>query len=124
VPSARLAEWLKNAPAALLEQLRGGATGTQCAKKLTLALRSAVVEPKPEVDAEAASWAQDGPQDFSLSLPLGETMVLLTTDDTKGDRLSLATDAPAVVSVPSTWTGEGAGSGANLSARIEVELQR
>lgn len=51
MPSARLAEWLKNAPAALLEQLRGGATGTQCAKKLTLALRSAVVEPEPEVSA-------------------------------------------------------------------------
>lgn len=51
MPSARLAEWLKNAPAALLEQLRGGATGTQCAKKLTLALRSAIVEPEPEVSA-------------------------------------------------------------------------
>eukprot|EP00962_Isochrysis_galbana_P021993 scaffold6517_cov107-Isochrysis_galbana.AAC.1 len=42
---------MQNAPAALLEQLRGGATCTQCAKKLTLALRSAVVEPKPEVSA-------------------------------------------------------------------------
>eukprot|EP00962_Isochrysis_galbana_P048993 scaffold20608_cov140-Isochrysis_galbana.AAC.5 len=29
---------------ALLDQFRGGATGTQCAKKLTLALRSAVVK--------------------------------------------------------------------------------
>jgi hypothetical protein len=51
VPSARLEEQLKNAPPALLEQLREGATGTQCAKKLTLALRSAVVEPESEVSA-------------------------------------------------------------------------
>jgi hypothetical protein len=83
-----------------------------------------VPEPKPEVDADSASWELEGAQGFALSMPMGETMVGLSTDDTKGDRLSLSTEEPALFYVPSTWTGEGAGSGASVTVNVSVELQR
>ena len=82
------------------------------------------VEPKPEVDAESASWAQDGPQDFTLIARLGENNFALSTQETKGDRLSLSTDDPTLLTVPSSWTGEGAGSGASLMVSVSIDLQR
>ena len=83
-----------------------------------------VPEPKPEVDADSASWELEGAQGFALSMPMGETTVGLSTDATKGDRLSLSTEEPALFYVPSTWTGEGAGTGASATVRVSVELQR
>lgn len=85
---------------------------------------SLAVEPKPEVGADSASWEQDGPEDFTLIAPLGESMFALRTQETKGDRLSLSTDDPTLLSVPSTWTGEGAGTGASATVSVSVELQR
>lgn len=83
-----------------------------------------VSEPKPEVDADSASWELEGAQGFALSMPMGETMVGLSTDATKGDRLSLSTEEAALFFVPSTWTGEGAGTGASATVSVSVELQR
>lgn len=82
------------------------------------------VFPKASLVTSSGSWEMEGAQDFSLSLAVGETGVTLLTDDTLGAPLLLTSEEPVPVYVPSTWTGEGAGSGAMVSATFAMQLDR
>jgi len=82
------------------------------------------VYPKTSLVVSSGNWEMEGAQDFSLSLAVGESGVTLLTDDTLGAPIRLASEEPVPVYVPSTWTGEGAGSGAIVSATFAMQLDR
>lgn len=82
------------------------------------------VYPKSDVTAEGGHWEMDGAQDLSVQIAVGETAVGLVTDHTKGSHLTLTSEDPLVLNVPSTWTGAEASTGASVTVELSLELER
>ena len=85
---------------------------------------SVAVIPAEDPPITTGEWEMSGREDFALRVVIGESFVPLVTDQTTGEALELVTEDVVSLSVPSSWAGEGAGTGAAVSCSVELSLQR
>lgn len=82
------------------------------------------VYPNPKAEVVGGDWEMSGREDFTTRVVLGESTVMMVTADTTGATLTLQSEEDVQLSVPSTWEGEEAGSGALVTCAVEMTLQR
>ncbi|MBL8615076.1 MAG: hypothetical protein JNM72_05630 [Deltaproteobacteria bacterium] len=82
------------------------------------------VYPNPDPVLFEGDWEMSGREDFTTRVVLGESTVMMVTDNTTGGQLELVSEDDVQLSVPGTWQGEGAGSGALVSCAVEMTLLR
>jgi hypothetical protein len=82
------------------------------------------VYPKPGAEVIGGDWEMSGREDFTTRVVLGESTVMMVTDNTTGGQLTLVSEDDVLLGVPSTWQGEEAGSGATVSCAVEMTLRR
>jgi hypothetical protein len=82
------------------------------------------VYPNPDPALVRGDWEMSGREDFTTRVVLGESTVMMMTDNTTGGQLELVSEDDVQLRVPSTWQGEGAGSGALVTCAVEMTLRR
>jgi hypothetical protein len=82
------------------------------------------VYPNPGAEVIGGDWEMSGREDFTTRVVLGESTVMMVTDDTTGGQLVLVSEDDVLLGVPSTWQGEEAGTGATVSCAVGMILTR